>query len=197
MTEHLIPAWVFRAFQRRRRPQINVLRHHLPAGEFDDYHGPRQETAKVICCVCNNGWISVLDDAAARQGRSRLREHAPALMETGVPPDFFEVWHGPPSMEPRQGFAVFGLTPHQGKLVLGTGSEAEVVPLSAWSLMLGYCDLLLRPLFRWIPLEDPPAGFQRLWPCDGSAIEISPQVEALPASVHCVPTPSWPQVVRS
>ena len=227
--EHLIPDWVFRAFQRTRRPRINVLRHHHPGGGFDDYHGPRQETAKLVCADCNSGWMSRLDNAAsralkplirgegpvlltpadqtaiaawtlkvaiindvtARRGPSRLREHAPALMKTEVPPDFFEIWHGPPSVEPRDGFVVFGLTPNEGKLVLGRGEDAEVVPLLSWSLMLGYCDLLLRPLFRWIPLEDPPDGFRRLWPGAGSALQIAPTEDALPAGVHVIPKPTW------
>ena len=228
--EHLIPGWVFRAFQRTRRPRINVLRHHLPGGTFDDYHGPRQETAKVVCGACNSGWISRLDDAAsrslkplirgessilltptdqtniaawcvkvaivndvaARRGRSRLREHAAALKEEEAAPSFFEVWHGPPSMKPRDGFAVFGLTPNEGKLVLGRGAEAETVPLLSWSLMLGYCDLLLRPVFRWIPLNDPPDGFRRLWPTTGgSTLQIAPTTDTLPDGLHCIPTPRW------
>jgi hypothetical protein len=227
--EHLLPDWVFRAFQRTRRPRINVLR-HLPGGGFDDYHGPRQETAKLLCRSCNSGWVSRLDnvasqllkplirgegpvllapvdqtniaawtlkvaivnDVAARRGPGRLREHAPTLMKDGVPPDFFEVWHGPPSMEPRDGFVVFGLMPNEGKLILGRGDEAEVVPLLSWSLMLGYCDLLLRPLFRWIPLENPPDGFRRLWPGDDSVIQIPPRADTLPDGFHCIPTPSWP-----
>jgi hypothetical protein len=227
--EHLIPGWVFRAFQGTRRPRINVLRHDLRGGGFDDYHGPRQETAKLLCRDCNSGWISRLDnaasrvlkplirgerpvlmasadrrsiaawtlkvaivgDVAARSGRSRLREHAPALMQEGEPPDFFEVWHGPPSHEPRDGFVVFGLTPNEGKLVLGRGADADVVPLLSWSLMLGYSDLLLQPLFRWIPLEDPQAGFLRLWPGDGSAIQIAPREDTLPTDLHVIPRPTW------
>lgn len=231
--EHLIPGWVFRAIQRTRRPRVNVLRHHLPENEFDDYFGHRQDTAQVVCGACNSGWISRLDnaasqvlkplirgegpvlldpsdqrdiaawclkialvnDVAARKGPSRLRQHAAELMESGEAPAFFEVWHGPPSMEPNDGLAVFGVLPNQGKLVLGRGNDAEVVPLPSWSVMLGYCDLLLRSLFRWIPLEDPPTGFRRLWPSSGSALQISPRTDTLPAGAHCVPAPSWAEAV--
>jgi len=227
--EHLLPGWVFRAIQRSRRPRVNVLRYHLPANEFDDYFGYRQDTAEVVCGTCNCGWISRLDNAAsqalkplirgenpvllspsdqrniaawclkvalvndiaARNGTSRLREHATELMRSGEAPAFLEVWHGPPSMEPMDGLAIFGVLPNQGKLVLGRGRDAEVVPLLSWSVMLGYCDLLLRPLFRWIPLEDPPSGFRRLWPSSGAPLQISPRTDTLPTGAHCVPAPSW------
>jgi hypothetical protein len=227
--EHLIPGWVFRAIQRTRQPRINVLRRRFPSGDGDDYFGPRQDTAQLVCFSCNSGWISRLDnaasqvlkplirgegpillstadqariaawclkvalvnDVAARGGPSHLREHAVGLMVSGEAPAFLEVWHGPPSIKPTEGFAVFGVLPNEGKLVLGHESDAEAVPLLSWSVMLGYCDLLVRPLFRWIPLDDPPDGFQRLWPGSDSSLQIPPRTEALPAEVHCIPTPTW------
>lgn len=63
--EHLIAAWVLRAFHRQRRPD---------PGFSGSFVGPSQmrlspeepiSTAKIICRSCNNQWLSVIDSAAA------------------------------------------------------------------------------------------------------------------------------------
>ncbi len=63
--EHLIAAWVPRAFHRQRKPD---------AGLSGSFVGPNQmrlspeepiSTAKVVCRSCNNEWLSVIDSAAA------------------------------------------------------------------------------------------------------------------------------------
>jgi hypothetical protein len=63
--EHLIAAWVLRAFHRQRKPD---------PGFSGGFVGPNQmrlsteepiSTAKVICRSCNNEWLSVIDNAAA------------------------------------------------------------------------------------------------------------------------------------
>jgi hypothetical protein len=212
--EHLLADWMFRAVQARRRPRprINLIRQNRESGEFEDYYGSRLDTAEVCCGVCNNGWMSQLDNAASRAlkplvrgrrpvllgpdeqtevsawcvktvtvndlpltgGRSVLRAYAPGLRREKRAPDFLEVWHGPPSMVLSDSFRSIGVLPHDGTMLLGRPPDTQTVPLHAWSLMLGYADLLVRPVFRWIPL-DPPLGYQRLWPVEQSTVEIAPR----------------------
>jgi hypothetical protein len=131
----------------------------------------------------------IINDLPLTGGDSLLRPHASTLCHEERAPDFVEVWHGPPSLRPLDGFAMVGVLPHDGTLVLGAGPEAQSVPLRAWSLMLGYCDLLVRPLFRWIPLDDPPPDFQCLWPVQKPIVELKPSKVALDASKSCVPKP--------
>lgn len=130
----------------------------------------------------------MVNDLPLTGGESLLRTHAPT-MTGGKPPEFIEVWHGPPSLPPMDGFATVGVLPNDGTLVLGRGPDAERVPLRSWSLMLGYCDLYMRPLFRWIPLEDPPAEFQRIWPFQHEKITIAPKFEPLADVTAAVPRP--------
>jgi hypothetical protein len=130
----------------------------------------------------------MVNDLPLTGGESLLRKHAPTMVD-GEPPEFIEVWHGPPSLPPTDGFATVGVLPNDGMLVLGRGPDAERVPLRSWSLMLGYCDLYMRPLFRWIPLEDPPAEFQRIWPIQHEQVTIAPKFEALDDGTAAVPRP--------
>jgi hypothetical protein len=135
----------------------------------------------------------MVNDLPLTGGDSLLRAHAPALRREERPPAFIEIWHGPPSLALADGFAAVGVLPHDGTLVLGTSSDAQPVPLRAWSLMLGHCDLLLRPLFRWIPLDDPPPRFERFWPAGKAAVQLKPCRTPLDVSESCVPKPhpSW------
>lgn len=131
----------------------------------------------------------MVNDLPLTGGQSLLREYAPRLMQDGQPPEFIEIWHGPPSLSPTDGFAMVGVLPNDGTLVLGSGPDAERVPLRSWSLMLGYCDLYMRPLFRWIPLESPPVEFQRIWPIQHEHVRIVPKFETLLNTTDCVPRP--------
>jgi hypothetical protein len=64
--EHIIAEWAFRAFARRRKP---------PPGFAGTFTAPDQlkveaeepiQTAGVTCKPCNNGWLSLIDNDAAR-----------------------------------------------------------------------------------------------------------------------------------
>lgn len=169
--EHLIPGWVFRATQRTRRPRVNVLRHHLPENEFDDYFGHRQDTAQVVCGACNSGWISRLDNAASRVLKPLIRGEGPVLL----------------SPSDQRDIAAWCL-----KIALVN----DVAARKGHSRLREHAaELMESGEARWIPLEDPPTGFQRLWPSSGYALQISPRTDTLPAGVHCVPAPSWAEAV--
>ena len=130
----------------------------------------------------------IVNDLPLTGGESMLRKHAPSMVDGGLP-DFIQVWHGPPSLPPAEGFGMIGVLPNDGTLVLGRGPDAEQVPLRAWSVMLGYCDLYVRPLFRWIPIEDPPGDFQRIWPLQEQLVTVPPKYEPLEDPVATVPRP--------
>lgn len=63
--EHLIAAWVFRAFHRSRRPPAGFGGTFVGPGELHISAEEPIATANVLCRSCNNEWISRIDAAAA------------------------------------------------------------------------------------------------------------------------------------
>ena len=61
--------------------------------------------------------------------------------------------------------------------MLGAGRRAQRSALHVWRLMLGYLDLLVRPMLRWVPLPDPE-DFVRIHPHRESTVLLSPFDEA-------------------
>lgn len=71
--EHLIADWAHRAFGKSRKPQ-GILRATIAKdGRLTTHDGDPAPTAKVVCRACNNGWLSGIDNAAAKVMRSLLR----------------------------------------------------------------------------------------------------------------------------
>jgi hypothetical protein len=211
--EHLLPEWVPRAFQRSRRPRINVMR-QSDAGRNETQYGPQQLAAKVSCRECNNGWMAQLDNRASQlikplvqgrrdvhldpparrelaawalktvvvndlpitAGKSVLLPYAPALRTALAPPTFIQVWAGPPIAVFDGDFRIFGVLPNHGVVQLGTGPAAKHITAHVWRLMLGYTDLIIRPLFQWIPLPDPE-GCLLIFPSSQHAVTLSPSDE--------------------
>lgn len=124
----------------------------------------------------------IVNDLPITGGKSRLAEFGPALRTAGAPPPFLEVWVGPSSAPPLSGdMRVLGVLPNDGLLVLGTGPDRQEHVLSAWKLMLGYVDLLLRPTLRWVPLPAPDAHV-RIWPSADHEITVVPDLRPSRAS---------------
>lgn len=71
--EHVIADWVFRAFTRSRRPGPLFRGSVQKEGELHLEAGEPIVTAKVVCRPCNNGWMSLLDDAAAEALKPLIR----------------------------------------------------------------------------------------------------------------------------
>lgn len=71
--EHLIAAWVLRAFHRRRRPDPGFTGTFVGGGEMRLSPKEPISTAKVVCRRCNNGWLSVVDNAAAEVLKPLIR----------------------------------------------------------------------------------------------------------------------------
>lgn len=188
--EHLLADWIYRAFQKSRKPTITPMQRHGDGPWQFGEHGRADQCASVLCRACNNEWASTLDlrasdllkplvrggepftldprqqrdaarwcvktvmvnDLVITAGRSRLSEYAAAFRATGDPADCLQVWIGPPRLPRVDKFRLVGVMPSHGVLTLGTGATAREHTLHAWSLMLGYADLVLRPSLRWIPL---------------------------------------------
>jgi len=119
----------------------------------------------------------IVNDLPITAGDSPLLPYAPELCTSRVPPSFIQVWAGPPSMILKDGFRMYGVTPNHGEVQLGTGPTAERVTAHVWRLMLGHVDLIVRPLFQWIPLPDPD-GCVLLFPGSESTITLSPRDDA-------------------
>lgn len=81
--EHLIAAWVLRAFHRQRRPDPGF------SGGFTGPHQMRLSpeepisTAKVVCRSCNNQWLSVIDNAAAEVLKPLIRGDDTVTLDEG------------------------------------------------------------------------------------------------------------------
>jgi len=114
----------------------------------------------------------MVNDQPITGGHSQLAPYARELRAMGQPQDFLEVWVGYPQ-RPALGadFQMIGVTPRNGRLVLGSGRDQKDHTLYAWSLMLGHVDLMVRPTLRWVPLPDPE-GYERLWPSSPSTLTI-------------------------
>lgn len=71
--EHLIAAWVLRAFHRQRRPEPGFTGTFVGRGEMQLSPEEPISTARVVCRSCNNGWLSVIDNAAAEVLKPLIR----------------------------------------------------------------------------------------------------------------------------
>ena len=63
--EHVIADWVARAFERKRRPGPHLGGTFLDREQMHLQAQAPPQTAKVTCRACNNGWLSVIDNAAS------------------------------------------------------------------------------------------------------------------------------------
>jgi hypothetical protein len=117
---------------------------------------------------------AIVNDLPITGGDSRLLETS---REMGggehEPPDYIEVWAGPPSISLEGDTRVVGVLPQHGEIVLGEGPDAQRITLHVWRLMLGYLDLLVRPLLMWIPLPEP-ADFVRILPARDAPVVLDP-----------------------
>jgi hypothetical protein len=119
----------------------------------------------------------IVNDLPITGGDSRLLQTA-LEMGTGThaAPDYIEVWAGPPSISLEGDTRVVGVLPKHGEIALGHGPDAERVTVHVWRLMLGYLDLLVRPLLMWIPLPEP-ADFVRILPASDDPVALDPSRE--------------------
>lgn len=71
--EHLIAAWVLRAFHRQRKPDPGFSGSFVGPSEMRLSPEEPILTAKVVCRSCNNEWLSVIDNAAAEVLKPLIR----------------------------------------------------------------------------------------------------------------------------
>jgi hypothetical protein len=71
--EHLIAAWVLRAFHRQRKPDAGLSGSFVGPGRMRLSPEEPISTAKVVCRSCNNEWLSVIDNAAAKVLKPLIR----------------------------------------------------------------------------------------------------------------------------
>ena len=89
--EHLISAWVLRAFHRKRKHDSGLSGTFIGPGEMRLSPVEPIATAKVTCRRCNNGWLSEIDNAAAEVLKPLVRgEHSVTLNQKGQ--SIFAAW---------------------------------------------------------------------------------------------------------
>jgi hypothetical protein len=71
--EHLIAAWVLRAFLRQRRPETGLSGTFVSDDQMRLHAEEPISTAKVVCRRCNNEWLSGIDNAAANVLKPLIR----------------------------------------------------------------------------------------------------------------------------
>lgn len=64
--EHIIAEWAFRAFARSRKPRPNFAGTFTAPDQLKVEADEPIQTAGVTCKPCNNGWLSLIDNDAAR-----------------------------------------------------------------------------------------------------------------------------------
>jgi len=64
--EHIIAGWAFRALARSRKPGPNFAGTFMAPDQLKVEADEPVQTAGVTCKPCNNGWLSLIDNDAAR-----------------------------------------------------------------------------------------------------------------------------------
>lgn len=95
--EHLIAAWVLRAFHRQRKPDAGLSGSFVGPGQMRLSPDEPISTAKVVCRSCNNEWLSVVDNAAADVLKPLIRGDATVTLDgEGQAPEslegFVQIW---------------------------------------------------------------------------------------------------------
>jgi hypothetical protein len=143
--EHIVADWVLRAFMRTKKPDPGF------AGTFVDEHeivvspGEAISTAKVVCRMCNNEWLSRIDEDAADALKPLVRGRSVAELQPGAQTavaawmfkcalifDALQGADGGPLTSLRTGFAESRQAPPGCAIFVGPGSYApfhlEAVP---------------------------------------------------------------------
>ncbi len=71
--EHIIAAWALRAFGRSRKPDRGFAGTFTAADTLKVEAAKPVQTAGVTCRPCNNGWLSLIDNDAARVLKPLIR----------------------------------------------------------------------------------------------------------------------------
>jgi hypothetical protein len=111
--EHLIAAWVLRAFHRQRKPDAGLSGSFVGPGQMRLSSEEPISTAKVVCRSCNNEWLSVLDNAAAEVLKPPIRGDDAVTLD-------------------REGQAVFAAWIYKCALIFdaaANGNDGDLVPL--------------------------------------------------------------------
>lgn len=79
--EHLIAAWVLRAFVRQRKPKTGLSATFVSDDQMRLHAEEPTSTAKVVCRSCNNEWLSGIDNAAANVLKPLIRGEQTVILD--------------------------------------------------------------------------------------------------------------------
>jgi hypothetical protein len=82
--EHVVADWVLRAFARTKKPQFGLAGTMVAPGQMRLEAAEPISTARVVCQPCNNGWMSRIDNAAARVLRPLVQGKAVVDLASGA-----------------------------------------------------------------------------------------------------------------
>ncbi len=80
--EHIVAAWVLRAFARSRRPASGFAGTFTTPDTLKVEAAEPVQTAAVTCKGCNNGWLSLIDNDAARVLKPLIRGESEVTLDT-------------------------------------------------------------------------------------------------------------------
>jgi hypothetical protein len=89
--EHVVADWALRAFMRSRRAEGGLAGTFVAADALKVEVAEPVNTAKVTCTGCNNGWLSQVDQAAARVLKPLIRGENAATLDA-VGQSAFAAW---------------------------------------------------------------------------------------------------------
>jgi hypothetical protein len=80
--EHIIADWVLRAFVRSRKPDKSLAGTFTAPGQLKVEAAKPVQTAAVTCKSCNNDWLSLIDNNAARVLKPLIRGESEVELDT-------------------------------------------------------------------------------------------------------------------
>jgi hypothetical protein len=89
--EHLIAAWVLRAFLRQSHPSTALSGTFVSDDQMRLHAEEPISTAKVVCRRCNNEWLSSIDNAAASVLKPLIRGDETVILD-GAGQSAFAAW---------------------------------------------------------------------------------------------------------
>jgi hypothetical protein len=79
--EHIIAAWALRAFARSRKPDKSFAGTFKARDQLKVEATEPVQTAGVTCKTCNNGWLSLIDNDAARVLKPLIRGESQVALD--------------------------------------------------------------------------------------------------------------------
>lgn len=202
--EHIIAEWAFRAFARSRKTGPNFAGTFTAPDQLKVEAEEPIQTAGVTCKPCNNGWLSLIDNDAARvlkpliQGASEVTldaagqtafaawiykcalifdaaQHGADGELASLREGFMESKQAGPGMDEKFGLRLFGVRPVNGTVRLIVNGKESQHRIPGYQILLGNLCVYLGGQVAPITPESL-VGFEQVWPARDEPITVRPWI---------------------